>query len=1221
MHVGVVVFLLAANTVAFASDATKIIGHSDWTSIRAAHEQAQRAVMATPTGARAMHRGQQWIADFDQRGFIVRPSSASGGGWEWGLELEGGTAATPRIEENSVRFTRSSGIEEWFHNTADGLEQGFTVRTRPPGSQGPLTFNLNVRGTLAALGSGESIQFVSSTGTAVVNYGGLKAWDATGRPIAAHMEGRGRRVVIEVDDAGARYPVTVDPIAQQAYIKASNTDAYDNFGYSIAMSGDTVVVGAPGEDSSAVTVNPGAAGEANNDAADVGAAYVFVRLFGAWRQQAYLKAFRHGLFDIFGTSVAISGDTIAVGAIGENVRAGSVYVFVRNAAGIWTQQSYLKAPYQDALDEFGTSVSLSGDTLVVGAPGEGSDATVVNGDQANNRAPGAGAAYVFARASGVWTQQAYLKASNAQAYDGFGVSVAISADTIVAGARHEASAATGINGNQLDNSANDAGAAYVFVRQGAVWSQQAYLKASNADPRDQFGHAVAISGDSIAVGARCEGSAYPGVNGNQSDNSAFAAGAVYIFVRSGTSWAQQAYIKASVPGADDQFGFHLSLSGNTLVVGAPQEKSNAKGVDGNQLDNSLTEAGAVYVFSRAGDLWTQQSYLKASNTTADDRFGQAVSVSGDTIAVGADHEDSNATGLSGNQADTSATDAGAAYIFTIPPDQPKTTLSFSATEVLAGSPVTMTITLTNPNPGTLAPVSFVDTFPAGLMVSSPSALASTCSGTVVATPGTAKLTLSDGALNPGDCTITVNVMSVAPGAYTNSLQVISPAGPSNTAHATLAISSPPNLSKSFAYPQVPPNTPVAMTISLTNTNSLALSPVAFVETLPDNLLIATPSGLVSTCGGTAAAVPGSNTLSLTSGTIKPGTCTISVNVTSSQLGTYTASMAVISPAGWSNVASAALTVAAGSPQPPGLKASFSTKQIAFGGIAIFALAVTNPSSSLPISGLVLNTVLPDGLAVATPNALSNTCGGTVTAASGSHSIVLANGSIAPAAACLISVNVQALLPGSQISLSSPVSSGTAAANTNTVQAETFVLHPPSTYQVRYMSNLLIGDSTVSLTNSGASSIGTPTPDDGNLCVSVFTYSAEEQLVSCCSCVVTPNGLNSLSARNDLIASLTPSIPTSVVVKLLASAPAASGCNAATVTYDALRPGLVAWGSTLHALPIAAGTPATTYGVTSRPFVKAELSQAELSRMTQLCGFIQANGSGYGICKSCRVGGL
>jgi trimeric autotransporter adhesin len=338
-------------------------------------------------------------------------------------------------------------------------------------------------------------------------------------------------------------------LEQVAYGKASNAGLGNAFGVSVALSGDTLAVSASGEASKAVGVNP--PGQADNSANGAGAVYVFVRTGATWTQQAYLKASNTEAGGNFGSSVALSGDTLAVGAIGEasgavgvnppsgqadhSARfAGAAYVFVR-AGTTWTQQAYLKASNTGAGDHFGYSVALSGDTLAIGAYGEASGAVGVNipGGQDDNSAFHAGAVYVLVRIGTTWAQQAYLKASNTDAIDFFGYSVALSGDTLAVGAWAEASAAMGVNapGGQADNTGRDAGAAYVFVRSGATWTQQAYLKASNAESGDSFGYSVALSGDALAVGAYLEDSGAIGVNplGGQADNSASGAGAVYVF--------------------------------------------------------------------------------------------------------------------------------------------------------------------------------------------------------------------------------------------------------------------------------------------------------------------------------------------------------------------------------------------------------------------------------------------------------------------------------------------------------------------------------------------------------------------------------------------------------------------------------------------------------------------------------------------------------------------
>jgi uncharacterized membrane protein len=263
----------------------------------------------------------------------------------------------------------------------------------------------------------------------------------------------------------------------------------------------------------------------------------------------------------------------------------------------------------------------------------------------------------------VWSQQAYLKASNTEAGDWFGYAVATDGDTVVVGARREDSAAIGVNGNQLDNSATDSGAAYVFTRTEGMWSQQAYLKASNTEAGDKFGLAVAISGDTIVVGAFFEDSAATGINGNQADNSTPDSGVAYVFTRTAGMWSQQAYLKASNTDGDDLFGVIVAVDGDTIVVGAWGESSAATGVNGNQTDNSASAAGAAYLFTRTAGTWRQDSYLKASNTTSSAFFGSAVAVSGDTIVIGAYGESSAATGVNGNQMDDSAFYAGAVYVF------------------------------------------------------------------------------------------------------------------------------------------------------------------------------------------------------------------------------------------------------------------------------------------------------------------------------------------------------------------------------------------------------------------------------------------------------------------------------------------------------------------------------------------------------------------------------
>lgn len=331
---------------------------------------------------------------------------------------------------------------------------------------------------------------------------------------------------------------------------------------------------------------------------------------------------------------------------------------------------YFKASNSDTGDSFGLAVSLSGDghTLAVGAPSEASASTGIGGSQDDNSAADSGAVYIFIRSGNGWSQQAYIKAGNAEAGDAFGTAVSLSTDgnTLAVGALYEDSNAMGVDGNEDNNTGTDSGAVYLFTRDNGDWTQQAYIKASNTGNWDLFGSALSLAGDgnTLAVGAYAEDSNATGIGGDENNNNWPDRGAVYLFIRDpiNSAWSQQAYIKAS--NTPQLFGWSVALStdGNTLATGAISDKSNATGVNGDENNNSLDFAGAVYVFFRDNNAWSQQAYIKASNTDAGDQFGIAVSLSadGDTLAVGAPFEDSNAIG---GEADDSMEQAGAAYIY------------------------------------------------------------------------------------------------------------------------------------------------------------------------------------------------------------------------------------------------------------------------------------------------------------------------------------------------------------------------------------------------------------------------------------------------------------------------------------------------------------------------------------------------------------------------------
>ena len=341
---------------------------------------------------------------------------------------------------------------------------------------------------------------------------------------------------------GRRFSVKVEGIsAEQAKLTASDGDAYDYFGCSVSLSsdGNVAVIGAYGVE-------------------DRGSAYVFTRTGSSWTQQAKLTASDRAANDYFGWSVTVSGDgsTAVIGARGDDDISGSAYIFVREGSS-WTQQAKLTASDGESNDRFGCSVAVSsdGNTAVIGAHLDNDDDREYDHDS--------GSAYVFTRSESSWTQRAKLKASDGANGDNFGCSVAVSGDgsTVVIGANRDDS---------------DRGSVYVFTRAGSSWTQQAKLTASDGAVYDQFGNSIAISGDgnSVVIGAYAD-----------SDRGNFS-GSVYVFVRSGSSWTQQAKVRASDGAFADFFGYSVAVSsdGSTAVIGANQ--------DGDRGSNS----GSAYVF-------------------------------------------------------------------------------------------------------------------------------------------------------------------------------------------------------------------------------------------------------------------------------------------------------------------------------------------------------------------------------------------------------------------------------------------------------------------------------------------------------------------------------------------------------------------------------------------------------------------------------------------------
>ena len=319
-------------------------------------------------------------------------------------------------------------------------------------------------------------------------------------------------------------------------------------------------------------------------------------------------------------------------------------------------------------------MSGDGNTVAVGAISEDSTASGINNlqFQTDDSANSAGAVYVFARTGTTWSQQAYVKAANSEAGDLFGHGVALSGDgDTMAVTGYDEDGSPRVPNGIPDNLRGGSGTIYVFTRTDAAWRQTGYLKGSNFEGGDSaYSVAMSQDGNTIAGGAADEDCYIPGVNAAPCDNDRAAntsSGAATVWVRTGNNWAQQAFFKASNPGKEDWYGVRIALSGdgNTLAISGPLEDSIGKGINPPQNDDLANEAGAVYFYTRTDTTWTQRAFVKASNNEAYDEFGSALALSrdGKTLVVGARGEDSAAKGINGNQTDNSASEAGAAFVF------------------------------------------------------------------------------------------------------------------------------------------------------------------------------------------------------------------------------------------------------------------------------------------------------------------------------------------------------------------------------------------------------------------------------------------------------------------------------------------------------------------------------------------------------------------------------
>jgi hypothetical protein len=446
---------------------------------------------------------------------------------------------------------------------------------------------------------------------------------------------------------------------------------------------------------------------------DNGAVYVFGEHGSTWVQDHYVLPLTGSSGAGFGeVAISADGSTLVVGAPTDPSMAagvggdpldydlsrcmgasGAAWVFRRTPTS-WEQEAYLKPPDPEIAKSFGASLAISADgsTLAVGEFSDPSGAVGIDGNPRDTSAQGSGAVFVFTRTGSTWSQQAYIKASNTRqetdlnAGDWFGAALALSADgsTLAVGAMRERSGGRGVDADQTDQSAIGAGAVYVFRREGARWAQTTYIKATNADAGDGFGTAVALSADgaTLVVGAPSESSGARLVDGDQSDNGATGAGAVYVFTDTAGTWSQQAYVKASNTDSGDGFGWAVALSsdGTRLLVGAPNEGSCSRAIDGDQSDDTCRGAGAVYEYHFDGAAWSYFRYIKASNTARQvaydagagsnpmpAAFGWSVATDGVRLVVGAPFEDSAACCIDGDQNDHRYPNAGAVYVYEFEP--------------------------------------------------------------------------------------------------------------------------------------------------------------------------------------------------------------------------------------------------------------------------------------------------------------------------------------------------------------------------------------------------------------------------------------------------------------------------------------------------------------------------------------------------------------------------
>ena len=525
-----------------------------------------RTYHAVPSavGPRAANARHEIQTEFTQRGIAIVSGNdrvtfalKEAG---YGDALSSISPAAPHARANRVEYRRGT-LVEWYANGPSGLEQGFTLSSSPPRrGTGRLTLALDLSGNLTASldPDGRGLAFLrAGNPIPVLRYAGLIAYDAAGRNLPAHLELSGRTLLVRVDDAGARYPVVIDPFVYKASLYASDFTGEAgccSFGTSVAISGNTIIVGAP-----------------NPTYELPGAAYVFVKPSSGWlgnlMESAKLTPSDSESGDRFGASVAIHGDTVIVGAshpvFPSETYPGAAYVFVKPAggwAGTLSESAKLTASDGAAGDRFGSSAAVHGDTVVIGAPGDDQSwGTVTSTDK--------GSAYVFVKPAGGWagalTQHAKLRAGGwRESFQAeFGRAVAVRGDTVVVGAPFQ----------DVDGSA-DEGAAWIFVEPAGGWAgtpaQSAKLVSPSGRADDKVGTSVAISGDTVFVGAPGEDVYYEDLLFQKN------RGAAYVFLEPAGGWTGQPSIAAKLSVSDgstgDGFGLQVAASGDRVLVSGEQ---------------------------------------------------------------------------------------------------------------------------------------------------------------------------------------------------------------------------------------------------------------------------------------------------------------------------------------------------------------------------------------------------------------------------------------------------------------------------------------------------------------------------------------------------------------------------------------------------------------------------------------------------------------------------